>query len=78
MSNLALVEDNSQLIIVRPSERLLNELDINQVVSNIKTLLGIACSRQVEAWMITDGTIRIQHNSEQDTIKKVLGLCENS
>jgi hypothetical protein len=78
MSNLALLQESNQLIIVQPNERLLNELDISQVVESIKTLLGIACKQQVEAWMITDGTIRIQHNSEQDTIKKVLGLCENS
>lgn len=74
MSNLMLVEENSQLVILRPSEELLSNRSINEVVGGIQKLLDIRCLCKTNAWMVTDGTIRIQHQAEQETIKKVFGL----
>ena len=76
MSKFELIRDNDRLIVLQSTEQLLAEKSLEEIVDDIKVAIAPRCSQKVSAYMLTDGTIRIYHTSEQAVIKEVLGLRE--
>jgi len=75
--NLELVQADDHLVIIKPNPKILANND-GSLVENLEKLLKLRCKNRVAAWITTEGTVRIQHVAEQDTIKKILGLSEAS
>jgi hypothetical protein len=76
MSNFELIRENDRLIVLRPTEQLLAAKSLEEIVDDIKAAIAPRCSQKFSAYMLTDGTIRIYHTSEQAVIKEVLDLRE--
>jgi hypothetical protein len=74
MSNFELIRENDRLIVLKPTEQLLAEKSLEEIVDDIKVAIAPRCSQKFSAYMLTDGTIRIYHTTEQVVIKEVLGL----
>jgi len=74
MSNFELIRENDRLIVLRPTEQLLAAKSLEEIVDDIKAAIAPRCSQKFSAYMLTDGTIRVYHTTEQVVIKEVLGL----
>jgi hypothetical protein len=74
MSNFELVRDNDRLIVLRPTENLLAAKSLEEIVDDIEVAIAPRCSQEVSVYMVTDGTVRLYHTSEQAVIKEALGL----
>ena len=74
MSNFELIRDNDRLIVLQPTEQVLAEKSLEEIVDDIKVAIAPRCAQPSSTYMVTDGTVRIYHFAEQAAIKEVLGL----